>query len=408
MAITNTAASYGAITKLFHWLTALLIFTAFPLGLIASDLAHQISDASTDVSQSTVDRAALLFSLHKTIGVTIFLVALARILWAFGQRKPGLLNGDNTLEAWAAETVHWLLYGSLLAVPLTGWVHHAATTGFAPIWWPFGQTLPFVPRNQMVSEVAAALHYILQWVLLGAITLHIAGAMKHHFVDGDATLRRMLPGRLDGMPSDRQPNHVLPFLTALAIWAAALGGGAMLGWFAPPEQTLRSTRLQAVESDWKVQSGTLTIEVMQMGSTVTGQFNEWTADITYAESPDSNGRHGDVTVTIAVPSLELGSVTDQAMGADFLAAESHPTATFTGDIFSGEKKHVARGSLTIKDRSIPLDLPFTLDIKDQMATAEGSVTVDRRDFGIGMDTKDPSTLGFSVTVNFKVKASRAD
>ena len=128
MPTNNSASTYGSVTKTFHWLTALLILSNIPLGLIASDLAHEVQIAPTE---TLVNRATFLFSLHKTIGVTIFFVALARIAWAISQPKPGLLNGDKWAEAWAAETVHWLLYGSLVMVPLSGWVHHAATTGFA-------------------------------------------------------------------------------------------------------------------------------------------------------------------------------------------------------------------------------------------------------------------------------------
>jgi len=190
MELANTRTRYGAVAKTFHWLVALLILAAWPLGYFASDLAHQITDPDIATTQAQADRAALLFSLHKTVGVAIFFTALARIAWALGQPKPRLLNGDRPVEARAAETAHWLLYGSLVAVPLSGWVSHAASTGFAPIWWPFGQSLPFVPKEAGLAETAATLHYILQWVLVGALAAHVAGALKHHLIDRDATLRR--------------------------------------------------------------------------------------------------------------------------------------------------------------------------------------------------------------------------
>ncbi|MEM9844950.1 MAG: cytochrome b/b6 domain-containing protein, partial [Pseudomonadota bacterium] len=148
MQFANTQTRYGAVTKTFHWLTALLILSAIPLGFVANDIAHAIKNPDIATSDADITRAALLFSLHKTIGVASFFVALGRIAWAMSQPKPGLLNGDKKLESYAAETVHWLLYGSLLLAPLSGWVHHAATTGFAPIWWPFGQSLPFIPKNE--------------------------------------------------------------------------------------------------------------------------------------------------------------------------------------------------------------------------------------------------------------------
>lgn len=411
MTLSNSTTTYGAVTKTFHWLTALLILSAIPLGLIASNLAHGLQDPTLTPNESTIALTATLFSLHKTIGVTVFFVALARILWALNQPKPGLLNGDNPPEAWAAETVHWLLYGSLVAVPLTGWVHHAATTGFAPIWWPFGQSLPFVPKDAALADVTGTLHYLLQWVLVAALGLHIAGALKHHVLDGDATLRRMLPGHTEGAPTAKQPGHVLPLVTALAIWAAALGGPAMLGWFATdPAHEVAATETRAVPApsagNWQVQSGALTISVRQLGSDVAGSFADWSADITYDETADDSGKHGHVDVTIATPSLTLGSVTDQAKGAGYLDTGAHPAARFSADLMAREGDHVAVGTLTIRDQSVPVEMPFDLEITDGIASATGMLSVDRRDFGIGTDVTDEGSLGFVVDIRFELTAQR--
>ncbi len=337
----------------------------------------------------------------------MFFVALARIIWALSQPKPGLLNGDNGPEAWLAETVHWLLYGSLVAVPLSGWVHHAATTGFAPIWWPFGQSLPFVPKDAALAELTGVLHYVLQWILVGAIGLHTVGALKHHVVDGDATLRRMLPGRTPAEPTAKQPGHALPFVTALVIWAAALGGASALGWFSTSHAAPDTAEALAdVESDWQVQNGSLTIAVRQLGSDVSGAFADWTADITYDETPDDTGKHGQVEVTIATTSLSLGSVTDQAKGAGYLDTGNHPTAVFVADLVARDGGHVAVGTLTIREQSVPVEMPFDLVIEDGTATASGSLSVDRRDFGIGADVKDEGSLGFAVEIAFELTATR--
>jgi len=407
MPLANTRDSYGAPAKLFHWLTALLILAAIPLGIVANDLAQAVRDPAAAATDAEIARATALFTIHKTLGVTIFFVALARILWALAQPRPGLLNGDRPLEARAAQTVHWLLHGSLVAVPLSGWVHHAATTGFAPIWWPFGQSLPFVPKDEGVAHAAATLHYLLQWVLVGALVLHILGALKHHLIDGDATLRRMLPGRGGARPTAAQPGHIAPALAALAIWAAVLGGAGALGWFAPERATPRAA-LAAVRSDWQVTDGALEIAITQMGAPVSGHFADWTAAIDYSETPDAGGRHGAVTVTVSIPSLTLGAVTDQAMGVEYFDAQAHPTATFAADLMAGETGHVARGTLTIKGNAVPVAMPFDLTIAGDTATASGTLTLDRRDFAIGPGTRDEGTLGFGVQVAFRLTAQRGE
>ena len=145
MPAQNTLQRYGSVARTLHWLTALLILTAIPLGLVATDMPFDTGEA--------LAAKANLFSIHKTVGVAAFFVALIRILWAFTQPRPVPLHPDRRAETWLADLVHWMLYVSMLAVPLSGWVHNAAVTGFAPILWPFGQTLPFVPQSEMSPQL---------------------------------------------------------------------------------------------------------------------------------------------------------------------------------------------------------------------------------------------------------------
>jgi len=400
MSLANTQTHYGGVTKTFHWLTALLILTAIPLGWYANQLPYDTSD---ELAQK-----AFVFSFHKTIGITAFAVAVLRILWAISQPKPGLLNADKPVEAGLAETVHWLLYGSLVLVPLTGWIHHAASAGFAPIWWPFGQDLPFVPKDETLSGVFAGLHIVTKWVLIGAIGLHIAGALKHHVIDRDATLRRMLPGRPDLPPLVASAHAKSPLVAALAIWAVAIGIGAVTGSYKGHAAILpEAATLEDVETDWAVQNGSLSIAVTQLGSTVTGGFADWTASISF-EPRETPGSAGMVEVTVAIGSLTLGSVTGQALGAEFFAAETFPTATLTGEIMRTDTGYVVEGPLTIRDQSVPVSLPFTVEIEDGVATATGGLSVNRLDYGVGVTYPDESSVGFGVDITFELTAARSE
>ncbi|WP_411352743.1 cytochrome b/b6 domain-containing protein [Leisingera aquaemixtae] len=411
----NTFQSYGSVAKTFHWLTALLIFSAFPLGYFANELAHQIQSPGFDGSQAVIERATLLFSLHKTIGVAVFFTALLRILWALSQPKPGLLHPDRKAEALAAEMVHWLLYGSLVAVPLSGWIHHAATTGFAPIWWPFGQSLPFVPKSEAVAGVFGGVHWVLVWTLAGALGLHIAGALKHHVIDRDATLRRMLPGNVSLPQPPAQSHSLLPLLAALLVWGGVLGGGAALGLFGGKQAVETGTAAPVVAADpdagaasgWVVQLGTLGITVTQMGGAVTGSFGEWSAVINF-EEPAAPGPAGDVEVTVAIPSLQLGTVTQQAMGADYFDSANFPTALFQAEIEKLAEGYQATGTLTIKDQTVPVTLPFDLALEGGSAKMTGGLTLNRLDFGIGKSLPDESSLGFAVDVAVELEAKRAE
>jgi cytochrome b561/polyisoprenoid-binding protein YceI len=395
MPTQNTASHYGGVAKIFHWLTALLIFAAFPLGILAHDAPFETS--------AEVAEKARLFSMHKTVGVAVFFTALLRILWAFTQKRPAPLHPERKLETFAAETAHWVLYGTMVLVPLTGWIHHSAAEGFAPIWWPFGQNLPLIPKNETLSLVASSIHMTLTPVLALTILAHIGGALKHRFIDRDMTVQRMLPGtaRIDN-PTGHETSHA-PFLAALAIWIATLGFGYISAPAADAPQ--QQATLEQVSSEWVVESGTLSITIKQLGSDVTGSFADWTAQINFDDTP-TDGKHGDVDVTIAIGSLTLGSVTQQAMGFDFFNAAEFPTAEFKADILSSDDAYIAEGSLTLRGATVPVSMPFTLSLDGDTAQMSGKTVLNRGDFGIGSSQNDAATLGFEVIVNVELTANR--
>lgn len=410
MSLGNTTARYGTVSKTLHWLTAGLILTVIPLGLIANGIAEDIRTQGITNTAAQASQAALLFSLHKTLGLTIFAVALVRIAWAVSQPKPAPLNPERWLEALTAKTVHWLLYGSLVLVPLSGWIHHAATTGFAPIWWPFGQSLPFVSVDEGTADLFARLHRLLERVLLVALGLHIVGALKHHFVDRDPTLARMWPGNGDAaispQPLSTRHRSSLPPIIALAIWASALGVGYFTsGFFDSKTHPPTAEALDAVLSQWQVTDGTIQITITQLGSPVTGQFADWTAAITY-DDIDAPGPAGSVKAQIAIGSLTLGSVTDQAKGADFLDVANHPTATFSARIDKTATGHLADGTLTLRGIALPLTLPFLLEIEGDTARMTGSTDINRLDYGVGETTADEATLGYGVHISVALTAQR--
>ena len=389
---SNTQISYGSVTRAFHWLTALIILTAIPLGLIASDLPYDTAEALAFKAQ--------LFSLHKTLGVAAFLTGLARILWALSQTRPAPLHPERKLETLAAEVAHWLLYLSLVAVPISGWVHHAATTGFAPILWPMGQNLPFVPKSEAVATTASNLHWVFSKLLIVTILAHVAGALKHALIDRDATLARMTHGKVGGKPG---PSRLgTPLAAALLIYAFGAGvavallpgGGATSAQ--PPAASSRA-------GNWQVTSGTLTFSVQQMGAEVAGSFANWTADISFA--PDAADNR--VAVTIDTTSLTLGSVTEQAKAPEFFDTAAHPTAIFTADITGQAPNYTASGTLSLRGIEQPVTLPFNLQIDGNTATMQGSTTLDRRNFDMGPSYPDEASVGFPVTVEVALTAKQS-
>lgn len=239
--------------------------------------------------------------------------------------------------------------------------------------------------------------------MVAAILLHIAGALKHQVVDKDATLRRMWFGTADTPATIPHRGNLIAPLAALVVFGLATGAGALAGFFSH-ENTSTTAALAEVSSEWVVTDGAIEITVTQFGSPVSGRFADWTAAISF--DPAATGDAGTVTTTVSIGSLTLGSVTDQAMGADFFNASDFPTAVFDATIIQDAGTTRAEGTLTIKDNSVPVTLPFDLTVDGDTATMQGSITLDRRDFNIGQSMSDETNLAFGVTVDVSVTATR--
>lgn len=393
MPARNSTLGYGSVARGFHWLTALMIIAAFPLGMIADGMPYDTSDALASKAQ--------VFSVHKTLGVAVFFVALLRILWAMTGERPVALHPGRKLETFLAGIVHWALYLSLVVVPLSGWVGHAAVDGFAPILWPFGQDLPFVPKSGSVAGLAGALHWVFTKVLLIAVVLHVAGALKHLVIDRDDTLARMVTGTQAGDPAARG-HGLAPALVALVLFAAGAAGAWVLAGRSAPAVAQAAAPAAAAAGNWTVQEGSLVFAVQQMGARVEGSLPAWVAAITFDEASGT----GKALVTIDTTRLTLGSVTDQAAGPEFFDIATHPTAVFSATIAPAAAGYQATGTLTLRGVETPVALPFTLTIDGDLATMAGTVTLDRRDFGMGASYKDDKTVGFTVNVTVALTARR--
>ena len=392
MAARNTPHSYGSVARGLHWLTAGLILVSWPLGQWAMGLPHDTGAALAFKAQ--------VFSIHKTLGIAAFAVGVLRILWALSQPHPAPVKADRRAEVWLAGLVHWALYAALVLVPLSGWIHHAATTGFAPILWPLGQGLPLVPKSAAVAAAAGTAHAIFTKVLLVTVILHVAGALKHALLDRDGTLMRMVAGRPAGSGGAKPQGAAL---AGFAVWVVAAGVAWAVVAPQPPEGPAPAPAVQAQAGNWAVQQGTLGLSVRQMGSAVQGSFAGWTAEITFDPAATTGNR---VAVTVDLASLTLGSVSAQATGPDFLNAAARPQARFTADIRPDGTGWIADGTLSLNGADVPLALPFTLDIAGTTATMAGTATLDRRDFGIGAKYPDEKTVGFAVDIAVALTAER--
>ena len=175
-----TAARYTPVAIAMHWLLALLIAATFLFGLYMTSL-----DPSPDKLR--------YYNWHKWAGTTILALSALRLLWRLGHRPPP----DLAMPPWqraASHATHWALYALFFAVPLVGWAYSSAA-GYPVVLYGVLPLPDFVSPDKALAEAIKPWHWRLAYTLAALVVLHVAGAVKHHFIDRDELLSRMRPGR---------------------------------------------------------------------------------------------------------------------------------------------------------------------------------------------------------------------
>ena len=180
--IQNTAERWGSVQIALHWIVAaLILLIQVPAGLVMDNL-------SPGALQNT------LYTLHKQVGLLVFLLAIARIVWRARYPVP-LLPRD--LPAWQiglARTSHLLLYLLLFALPVSGYLY--TSLGGFPVPVPFvGDIGKLLPVNKPVAAVFETIHVGATYLLYVTALLHVAGALQHHLVRKDGIMRRIVSSR---------------------------------------------------------------------------------------------------------------------------------------------------------------------------------------------------------------------
>ena len=172
---------YTPVAKALHWLMAILLFGLLALGFIMADLPLS-------------PRKLQLYSWHKWAGVTVFLLVLVRLAWRVTHRPPPLPEHMPRVMQLAAHAGHALLYGLMIAIPLSGWLMSSAK-GFQTVWFGVLPIPDLVNKNQELGNLLQIVHLSLNLLFVVVIVGHIGAALKHHFIDRDDVLTRMLPVR---------------------------------------------------------------------------------------------------------------------------------------------------------------------------------------------------------------------
>ena len=186
----SSLARYATVAILLHWVIALLIIGNVGVAWYSDELKGAAKIG--------------LMQWHKTLGICVLLLSLARLAWRLMNPPPAISSDLKPWERTLAHVVQWGFYVLMIGLPLTGWIIVSASpfikiypiSMFGLFDWPALSFLTDLPKPQMkqVHDVFAEVHHLMAKVIVyGLIPLHVIGALKHQFMDKDDTLARMIP-----------------------------------------------------------------------------------------------------------------------------------------------------------------------------------------------------------------------
>lgn len=181
MSIKNSRNNYGIVSKFLHWSLVILILLQF----------YSVAWVKYVLPEKSPLVGFYIGKLHKPFGMLTLVVAIMFILWRLINIRPTFPSAMAAWEILAARSVHFLLYACLVLMPVSGLLMSVAG-GKPPNFFGLYQVPMFMQQNDAVSNFFFNVHAVTGTILIGLIALHILAALKHHFINRDQVLRRML------------------------------------------------------------------------------------------------------------------------------------------------------------------------------------------------------------------------
>ncbi len=178
MRIRNSKNHYGVIAIWLHWIIAVLIIALLALGLYMVRIPISVWKLK-------------LYGWHKELGMLVLMLVLLRLGWRLGNIIPSLPESIPGWQKVAARMAHWAFYGFMIALPLSGWLITSAS-GLPVSFFGLFVFPDMVGPDENLRRVFTQVHEWLSYALIAVICLHIAAALKHHFINKDDILKRIL------------------------------------------------------------------------------------------------------------------------------------------------------------------------------------------------------------------------
>lgn len=393
MARLQPGERYSAVAVVLHWAIAAAIVANLALGWWMHEAIEEREWAALAIAA---------FQLHKSVGLTVLVLSLLRLAWRLAHRPPPLPEHMRAWERLAARAAHWAFYGLMVALPLSGWLYastqwrESGPLAVPTLWFGWFEVphlfgldeLPARLRAELSDELGDA-HQWLAWAMAGLLALHVAAALKHHFVERDAVLSSMAP----------HAGLAVAALTLAAISAAA---------FLPPRSSGLTPDIRGSAAGWVVDPASeIAFSGTHAGEPFRGVFTRWQADLRF--NPFATR-----VITVAA-TVEVASATDGDALHDgtlpereWFDVERYPQARFVATRIEPKPGGglAVEGALSIKDRVIPVP-PLDLAVSEEALQITGRFHIDRADANLGMES-DPGGEFISrrIEVEVNVRATR--
>jgi cytochrome b561 len=397
---SSSSSRYTVVAILLHWAIAALLLFMIWLGWNMED-----NEARSQ--------------LHKSIGIAILFLSVARILWRGMNPPPPLPDDMKPWEKRLSHGVHMGFYVLMIALPLLGWLlvstskFQVSTVLFGTVSWPH---LPFTEglRGGVVHEVAEFLHSKGAWVLIVLLAMHVGGAVKHEIGAEQGVFKRMIP--LFGKPDAPRParGYVTAFggaaLLFAIIAAVPLVKSAAPAPAAQPDPA--EAAAEAAASNWDIDyaNSELGFSGTYQGKAFSGTFTNWAANVRFDPKDLENAA---ISVQIHPDTAHTGTklYDDTLESGEWFDTSTYPLARADLIDFAAapDGGYMAEASLLIKDTSINVPFEFSLIVDGDTATFEGQTSLSRKALNLGQQS-DPGAdwVGDEVTVTVKGTATRRE
>ena len=179
MLTRNNSQAWGSLSIGLHWLTFILILSLAMVGLIMTDLANGPLKIQ-------------VYALHKSFGLTVLALTFIRLLWRLFSITPVVTANTPKWQKWIAKLTHGVLYVLLFAMPISGWLYNSAA-GFPLKYFGLFKLPKLSGYDPQLKQLAGDAHETFFYILALLMLMHAGAALKHHYLDKDNTLIRMLP-----------------------------------------------------------------------------------------------------------------------------------------------------------------------------------------------------------------------